>query len=101
MSATHHADATRSLKRDARLKNASVRCASPHIAAASRINVYPSLRQQETPTGPDTAVPEYFYAKMIAGYTPGVPVLASTSDDNRVYVLCSPRAVPANLSARA
>ena len=26
-------------------------------------------------TGADTTVPEYLYAKMVAGYTPGVPVL--------------------------
>jgi spermidine/putrescine transport system permease protein len=30
-------------------------------------------------TGADTAVPEYLYAKMIAGYTPGVPVLGTVS----------------------
>jgi spermidine/putrescine transport system permease protein len=30
-------------------------------------------------TGADTAVPEYLYAKMIAGYTPGVPVLGTMS----------------------
>jgi len=30
-------------------------------------------------TGPDTAVPEYLYAKMVAGYTPGVPVLGTVS----------------------
>lgn len=30
-------------------------------------------------TGADTTVPEYLYAKMIAGYTPGVPVLGTIS----------------------
>ena len=30
-------------------------------------------------TGPDTTVPEYLYAKMIVGYTPGVPVLGTVS----------------------
>jgi spermidine/putrescine transport system permease protein len=30
-------------------------------------------------TGADTAVPEYLYAKMVAGYTPGVPVLGTVS----------------------
>jgi len=30
-------------------------------------------------TGSDTTVPEYLYAKMVAGYTPGVPVLGTVS----------------------
>jgi spermidine/putrescine transport system permease protein len=30
-------------------------------------------------TGADTAVPEFLYAKMVAGYTPGVPVLGTVS----------------------
>ena len=30
-------------------------------------------------TGADTTLPEYLYAKMIAGYTPGVPVLGTVS----------------------
>ena len=30
-------------------------------------------------TGADTTIPEYLYAKMIAGYTPGVPVLGTVS----------------------
>jgi len=30
-------------------------------------------------TGADTTVPEYLYAKMVAGYTPGVPVLGTLS----------------------
>jgi spermidine/putrescine transport system permease protein len=30
-------------------------------------------------TGADTTVPEYLYAKMVAGYTPGVPVLGTVS----------------------
>ena len=29
--------------------------------------------------GADTTVPEYMYAKMVAGYTPGVPVLGTVS----------------------
>jgi spermidine/putrescine transport system permease protein len=30
-------------------------------------------------TGADTTVPEFMYAKMVAGYTPGVPVLGTVS----------------------
>lgn len=30
-------------------------------------------------TGADTTIPEYLYAKMVAGYTPGVPVLGTVS----------------------
>ena len=30
-------------------------------------------------TGADTTVPEYIYAKMVGGYTPGVPVLGTVS----------------------
>jgi spermidine/putrescine transport system permease protein len=30
-------------------------------------------------SGADTTVPEYLYAKMVAGYTPGVPVLGTVS----------------------
>lgn len=30
-------------------------------------------------TGADTTVPEYLYAKMVAGYTPGVPVLGTVA----------------------
>ncbi|MBL9036730.1 MAG: ABC transporter permease [Rhodospirillaceae bacterium] len=30
-------------------------------------------------TGADTTVPEYLYSKMVAGYTPGVPVLGTVS----------------------
>ena len=30
-------------------------------------------------TGADSTVPEYLYAKMVAGYTPGVPVLGTVS----------------------
>ncbi|MFY8153828.1 MAG: ABC transporter permease, partial [Hyphomicrobiales bacterium] len=30
-------------------------------------------------TGPDTSVPEWLYAKMVAGYTPMVPALGSMS----------------------
>jgi spermidine/putrescine transport system permease protein len=38
-------------------------------------------------TGADTAVPEYLYAKMIAGYTPGVPVLGAVSTFGAAFVL--------------
>ena len=38
-------------------------------------------------TGADTAVPEYLYAKMIAGYTPGVPVLGTVSTLGAALVL--------------
>lgn len=38
-------------------------------------------------TGADTAVPEYLYAKMIAGYTPGVPVLGAVSTFGAAIVL--------------
>lgn len=30
-------------------------------------------------TGADTTIPEYLYAKMVAGYTPGVPVLGTVA----------------------
>jgi len=30
-------------------------------------------------TGADTTMPDYLYAKMVAGYTPGVPVLGTVS----------------------
>ena len=33
----------------------------------------------------DTTVPEYLYAKMVAGYTPGVPVLGTRLDNRRGY----------------
>lgn len=38
-------------------------------------------------TGADTAVPEYLYAKMVAGYTPGVPVLGTVSTLGAALVL--------------
>jgi spermidine/putrescine transport system permease protein len=38
-------------------------------------------------TGADTTVPEYLYAKMVAGYTPGVPVLGTISTIGAVVVL--------------
>jgi spermidine/putrescine transport system permease protein len=38
-------------------------------------------------TGADSAVPEYLYAKMIAGYTPGVPVLGTVSTLGAAFVL--------------
>ena len=38
-------------------------------------------------TGPDTAVPEWLYAKMVAGYTPMVPALGSMATIARGRVL--------------
>lgn len=38
-------------------------------------------------TGADTAVPEYLYAKMVAGYTPGVPVLGTVSAFGAAFIL--------------
>lgn len=38
-------------------------------------------------TGADTTVPEYLYAKMVAGYTPGVPVLGTVSTTGAAIVL--------------
>lgn len=38
-------------------------------------------------TGADTTVPEYLYAKMIAGYTPGVPVLGTVSTLGAAVIL--------------
>ncbi len=38
-------------------------------------------------TGADTTVPEYLYAKMVAGYTPGVPVLGTVSTIGAMIVL--------------
>jgi len=38
-------------------------------------------------TGADTTVPEFLYAKMVAGYTPGVPVLGTISTIGAVVVL--------------
>jgi spermidine/putrescine transport system permease protein len=38
-------------------------------------------------TGADTTVPEYLYAKMVAGYTPGVPVLGTISTIGAVVLL--------------
>ena len=38
-------------------------------------------------TGADTTVPEYLYAKMVAGYTPGVPVLGTVSTIGAVILL--------------
>ena len=38
-------------------------------------------------TGADTSVPEYLYAKMVAGYTPGVPVLGTISTIGAVVLL--------------
>ncbi|MGD9500866.1 MAG: ABC transporter permease [Parvibaculaceae bacterium] len=38
-------------------------------------------------TGADTTVPEYLYAKMVAGYTPGVPVLGTVSTIGAILIL--------------
>ncbi|MCB1434839.1 MAG: ABC transporter permease, partial [Alphaproteobacteria bacterium] len=38
-------------------------------------------------TGADTTVPEYLYAKMVAGYTPGVPVLGTISTVGAIILL--------------
>ncbi len=38
-------------------------------------------------TGADTTVPEYLYAKMVAGYTPGVPVLGTISTAGAIILL--------------
>jgi spermidine/putrescine transport system permease protein len=38
-------------------------------------------------TGADTTVPEYLYAKMVAGYTPGVPVLGTVSTIGAMVLL--------------
>jgi spermidine/putrescine transport system permease protein len=44
-------------------------------------------------TGADTTVPEYLYAKMVAGYTPGVPVLGTVSTAGAALVLIGGYAV--------
>jgi spermidine/putrescine transport system permease protein len=38
-------------------------------------------------TGADTTIPEYLYAKMVAGYTPGVPVLGTVSTISAAILL--------------
>ncbi|WP_119269738.1 ABC transporter permease [Taklimakanibacter deserti] len=38
-------------------------------------------------TGADTTIPEYLYAKMVAGYTPGVPVLGTVSTFGAAFIL--------------
>ena len=38
-------------------------------------------------TGADTTIPEYLYAKMVAGYTPGVPVLGTISTAGAALLL--------------
>lgn len=38
-------------------------------------------------TGADTTVPEFLYAKMVAGYTPGVPVLGTVATGGAIIVL--------------
>lgn len=44
-------------------------------------------------TGADTTVPEYLYAKMVAGYTPGVPVLGTVSTIGATILLIGGYAV--------
>jgi len=44
-------------------------------------------------TGADTTVPEYLYAKMVAGYTPGVPVLGTISTAGAILLLLGGYAV--------
>jgi spermidine/putrescine transport system permease protein len=38
-------------------------------------------------TGADTTVPEFLYAKMVAGYTPGVPVLGTVATIGAIVIL--------------
>jgi spermidine/putrescine transport system permease protein len=38
-------------------------------------------------TGADTTVPEFLYAKMVAGYTPGVPVLGTVATIGAMLIL--------------
>lgn len=38
-------------------------------------------------TGADTTVPEFLYAKMVAGYTPGVPVLGTVATMGAIVIL--------------
>jgi spermidine/putrescine transport system permease protein len=38
-------------------------------------------------TGADTTIPEYLYAKMVAGYTPGVPVLGTVNTFGAAFLL--------------
>ncbi len=40
-------------------------------------------------TGPDTSVPEWLYAKMVAGYTPMVPALGSMATIAAAPSCCS------------
>jgi spermidine/putrescine transport system permease protein len=44
-------------------------------------------------TGADTTVPEFLYAKMVAGYTPGVPVLGTVSTVGATILLIGGYAV--------
>ena len=46
-------------------------------------------------TGPDTSVPEWLYAKMVAGYTPMVPALGTMSTIAAAAVLLLARRHPA------
>jgi spermidine/putrescine transport system permease protein len=38
-------------------------------------------------TGADSTVPEYLYAKMVAGYTPGVPTLGALTTGGAAVIL--------------
>ena len=38
-------------------------------------------------TGPDTSIPEWLYAKMVAGYTPMVPALGSMATIGAALIL--------------
>lgn len=51
-------------------------------------------------TGADTTVPEYLYAKMVVGYTPGVPVLGTISTAGAVVLLLGGYALVAALRHR-
>ena len=50
-------------------------------------------------TGADTAVPEWLYAKMVAGYTPMVPALGTMSTHRRRRASCSSPASPCACAA--
>ena len=52
-------------------------------------------------TGADTTVPEYLYAKMVAGYTPGVPVLGTMSTAGAILLLLGGYASSSQCAARA
>ena len=45
------------------------------------------FRCRSTRPAPTPRLPEYLYAKMVAGYTPGVPVLGTVSTLGAIVVL--------------